>query len=117
MNNSNLTEYERLEIQYLQMKHDNAIHTPEYLALKLKYKELVDAAKIVVETTKPFVEDMIGIASSARPTMGDIENLSKHFIPTIIVAQPWNRYIAEDMQRIESLDQFIESFEYICERI
>ena len=43
--------------------------------------------------------------------------LSKHFIPTIIVAQPWNRYIAEDMQRIETLDQFIESFEYICERI
>jgi len=43
--------------------------------------------------------------------------LSSHFIPTIIVAQPWNRYSFEDMQRISTLDQFIESFEYICERI
>ena len=34
-----------------------------------------------------------------------------HNIPTIIVAQPWNNYIAEDMRRVSNLSEFIASFE------
>ena len=34
-----------------------------------------------------------------------------HNIPTIIVAQPWNAYSAENMRRVSNLSEFIASFE------
>jgi hypothetical protein len=34
-----------------------------------------------------------------------------HNIPTIVVAQPWNNYIAEDMRRVSNISEFIASFE------
>lgn len=36
-----------------------------------------------------------------------------HNIPTIIVAQPWNRYIMESMLRIHDLPEFIQTFESV----
>lgn len=43
--------------------------------------------------------------------------LSRHNIATIIIAHPWNNYIGENMQRVSDIDQFIESFEYVCPSI
>lgn len=40
-----------------------------------------------------------------------------HNIPVIIIAHPWNNYIGKNMQRVSNLDQFIQSFEYVCPEI
>lgn len=38
-----------------------------------------------------------------------------HNIATIVVAQPWNNYIQEDMLRVGSLSEFIQAFERVLE--
>ena len=38
-----------------------------------------------------------------------------HNIPTIVVAQPWNNYIGEDMLRVRDLPEFIQTFEGVLE--
>jgi len=41
--------------------------------------------------------------------------LLKHNIPTIIVANPWNRYSAESLRRIENIHEFIVSLDNIIQ--
>lgn len=41
--------------------------------------------------------------------------LLKHNIPTIIVSQPWNNYIGENMRRINNLSEFVQNLNEIIQ--